>query len=112
MELKYRLFTLEANFIAMDAISDMLFYSENGKIKLFPAIPKEWKNAEFNDFRGYDGISVSAKLENGEIVFVKIKASNDCEIELLNDLSKLDSRFKLNEKIALKAHEEIVLRIK
>ena len=112
MELKYRLFTLEANFIAMDAISDMLLYSENGEIKLFPAVPKAWEDIEFKDFRGYDGISVSAKMENGERTFVKIKASNDCEILILNDLSKLNSDFKANKAVALKAGEEIVLKAK
>lgn len=40
--MKYRLFTLEGNFIATDAIQEMLLYSEWGKIKLFPAIPSDW----------------------------------------------------------------------
>lgn len=45
--MKYRLFTLEGNFIATDAIQEMLLYSEWGKIKLFPAIPSHWTDAEF-----------------------------------------------------------------
>lgn len=88
---KYRLFTLEGNFIACDAIQDMLFYSEKGKIQLFPAIPKSWKNAEFNNFRGYDGIIVSAKLENGIISHLEITATTDCKISIENDLSHLKS---------------------
>ena len=112
MELKYRLFTLEGNFIAADAIQDMLFYSERGKIKLFPAIPKVWDNLEFNSFRGYDGILVSSRLEKGKLSYIRIEAENDCSVKILNDISNFKNIDKYIENgiLKLKAGQIIELR--
>lgn len=87
--MKYRLFTLEGNFIATDAIQEMLLYSEWGKIKLFPAIPSDWGNAEFENFRAYGGLLISSKFSDGKISYVKIAATADCNFCLENDLSHL-----------------------
>ena len=46
-KLKYRPFTLEGNFCALDALQEMLLYSENGMVCLCPAIPEEWENLSF-----------------------------------------------------------------
>ena len=108
--LKYRLFTLEGNFIATDAIQDMLMYSENGKLKLFPAIPKSWNDVEFNNFRGYDGILVSAKLENGTISYLEITATSDCKIEIENNLSHINTLGIDLSSLSLKANQKIILQ--
>lgn len=96
-KMKYRLFTLEGNFIAADAIQEMLLYSEWGKIKLFPALPADWENAEFKNFRAFGGLLISAKLENGKINYVKISATADCTFSIENDLSHLIPNKQLNE---------------
>lgn len=90
-KMKYRLFTLEGNFIAADAIQEMLLYSEWGKIKLFPAIPNDWQNAEFENFRAYDGLLISCRLTDGKISYLKMTATADCSFEIENDLSHLTS---------------------
>lgn len=105
--MKYRLFTLEGNFIAADAIQEMLLYSEWGKIKLFPAIPDDWKNAEFQNLRAYGGLLISCKMENGMITYMKIKAENDCCFVIENDLSHLKSSF--NRNISIKKNEVLIL---
>lgn len=93
-KMKYRLFTLEGNFIATDAIQEMLLYSEWGKIKLFPAIPTNWNEAEFTNFRAYGGLLISSKMSNGNINYVKIKATENCHFEIKNDLSHLKSNIQ------------------
>lgn len=87
--MKYRLFTLEGNFIATDAIQEMLLYSEWGRIKLFPAIPKDWNTAEFENFRAYGGILINSKFSDSKISYLKIAATADCDFCLENDLSHL-----------------------
>lgn len=60
----YRPFTLEGNMFSADALQEMLFQMKNGRIQLFPAIPKEWKEkgASFCHFRGEKGLMCSAKI--------------------------------------------------
>lgn len=108
--MKYRLFTLEGNFIAADAIQNMLLYSEWGKIKAFPAVPKDWNHIEFNNFRAFGGVLVSGKSENGIITYLKLEATADCTLIIENDLSHLTPQTVLNstEKIALKKGETLI----
>ena len=50
----YRPFTLEGNMFSADALQEMLFQMKDGKIRLFPAVPKTWteKQVSFYSFRG------------------------------------------------------------
>lgn len=107
---KCRLFTLEGNFIATDAVQDMLLYSEWGKIRLFPAIPTVWKDAEFESFRAFGGLLISSKMKAGKIVYLKITATADAEFSLENDLSHLtpDKTIAGTNKIALKKGETLI----
>lgn len=108
--MKYRLFTLEGNFIAADAIQNMLLYSEWGKIKVFPAVPKDWSRIEFNNFRAFGGLIISCKMENGKITYLKISATSDTSFILENDLSHLTTnRLVANgKKISLNKDEILI----
>lgn len=86
---KCRLFTLEGNFVATDALQEMLLYSEWGKLKVFPAVPQEWKEIAFENFRAFGGVLVSSKRENGSISYLKLEATADCDFAIENDLSHL-----------------------
>ncbi|MEI6579883.1 MAG: hypothetical protein WCN92_10550, partial [Eubacteriales bacterium] len=77
---KYRPFTLEGNFCAVDALQEMLLYSENGKIIICPAIPKAWKNLSFM-LRAKNGLLVSAVVNNGKVETVKLFA--ECETDII-----------------------------
>ena len=109
-KMKYRLFTLEGNFIATDAIQNMLLYSEREKIKLFPAIPESWKDVEFDTFRAYGGVLVSSKMKNGIIVYLKLEATADCKIIIENDLShlKTDNQSYFSKEFIMKKGEFII----
>lgn len=79
----YRPFTLEANMYAADALQEMLFQMHDGEIEVFAAIPKVWKEKEisFENFRGENGILVSAKWtpkQGIEIVLVSEKEQEVC----------------------------------
>lgn len=87
--MKYRLFTLEGNFLATDAVQDMLLYGEHGEIELFPAIPKAWQDVAFSGFCVWGGITVDAKMKDGRITFLRLKALSECTVTLKNDLSHI-----------------------
>lgn len=105
--MKYRYFTLEGNFLATDAINNMLLYSECDGTVLFPAIPKNWRNLSFKNLRGYGGILVSAELSDGKVSFLKIVAENDVSVKIMRD-DKTEST--LASEIMLKNGEEYVWR--
>lgn len=63
----YRPFTLEANMLAVQAVSEMLLYSQNGELEIFPAIPNDWVTVAFSDLRGEHGLLISAEKEEHTI---------------------------------------------
>lgn len=62
---------------------DMLIQSWGDKIRIFPAVASEWKDAVFHNLRAEGGFEVSAKRENGKTVWIRIKnnAGEPCIIE-------------------------------
>lgn len=71
-EFRYRPFTLEGNFLAMEAVHEMLLQSWGEKVRVFPAVPDAWADAEFRDLRAEGGHRVSAKREGGRTVRVEV----------------------------------------
>lgn len=102
-----RLFTLEANFLAMDAIQEMLLYSENNFIKVLPAIPVAWKDVAFENLRAYGGLLVSLKLCNGKITYLKFTAEKDIHFTL--EEPKYECDFALSKEIELKQGETVCM---
>jgi alpha-L-fucosidase 2 len=78
----YRPFTLEGNFLAMEAVHEMLLQSWNpaagdpepGPIRIFPAMPDHWKDAAFTNLRAEGARRVSARRESGVTTWVRIIA--------------------------------------
>lgn len=95
-EFTYRPFTLEGNMFSADALQEMLFQMKKGTIRLFPAIPKEWreKGTSFCHFRGEKGLMCSGKITNESISW-EIQADVPQKI-----------RVKIQEKIIEKALEK------
>lgn len=86
----YRPFTLEGNFLAMQAVHEMLLQSwsaspgsrDPGVIRLFPAMPWRWHNASFDDLRAEGGHRVSARRENNATTWLRITAGRNGLIRL------------------------------
>lgn len=81
-DFKYRPFTLEGNFVAMQAVQEMLLQSwsptpgrrDTEVIRIFPAAPWRWHDASFSDLRVEGGHRVSAKRENNATTWLRIVA--------------------------------------
>ncbi len=82
---QYRPFTLEGNFLAAQAIHEMLLQSWHGIIRLFPAMPGRWTDASFDRLRAEGGFRVSARRAAGAIVSVRIEATADGTMRLLDN---------------------------
>ena len=81
----YRPFTLEGNFLAMQAVQEMLLQSwsptpgirDSEVIRIFPAVPWRWHDTSFRDLRAEGGHRVSARRENGATTWFCIVAGKD-----------------------------------
>ena len=72
---------IESTLAAATIIQDMLLQSwsdpakeEPGPIRVFPALPSSWKDAEFRDLRAEGAFLVSAKRSGGKTQWVRIKS--------------------------------------
>jgi alpha-L-fucosidase 2 len=73
----YHPFTLEGNFLAMQAVQEMLLQSWGGKVRIFPAVPSTWKDVSFKKLHAEGGYIVSAKRTGGHTTSVTITATAD-----------------------------------
>jgi len=86
----YRPFTLEGNFLAMNAVHEMLLQSwsptpgerDTEVIRLFPAVPWRWHEASFDDLRGEGNVRVHAKRKNNATVWISLTAGRDATVRL------------------------------
>jgi len=69
---KYRPFTLEGNFAFGAALQEMLIQSHTGVIRIFPAIPADWRNMSFKTLRCQGAFLVSAIQEEGKVTAIEI----------------------------------------
>ena len=83
----YRPFTLEGNFLAMQAVQEMLLQSwgevgvpKSSIIRIFPAVSEQWKDVSFRDLRAEGGLRVSAERKDGRTSRVSITADHDCTV--------------------------------
>lgn len=81
-DMTYRPFTLEGNFLASQAVHEMLLQSwsatpgeiNTGVIRIFPSVPREWADASFSDLRAEGGYKVSAVRKNNRTTWFSIVA--------------------------------------
>lgn len=63
---------IETPLLAARSLQDMILSSYGGIIRVFPAIPGDWKDVSFHDFRADGAFLVSAVRQKGETIFVRI----------------------------------------
>jgi alpha-L-fucosidase 2 len=114
---KYRPFTLEGNFAFASAIQEMLIQSHTGIVRIFPAIPSDWKDVSFNQLRTTGAFLVSAVKKDEIVEKVEIFAEKGGVIKLANPFADRQIKGLKNMKeengileISMKAGEKIVLQ--
>ncbi len=114
---KYRPFTLEGNFAFASAIQEMLIQSHTGTVRIFPAIPVDWKDVSFNQLRTTGAFLVSANRKEGKVEKVEILAENGGVIKLVNPFADMQIKGLKNMKeengileIRMEVGEKIVLQ--
>jgi hypothetical protein len=65
---------IETPLSAAASLNDMLLSSWGGRIRLFPGLPKSWKETAFHDLRTEGAFLVSALRRNGRTEWVRVKS--------------------------------------
>ncbi|UCG60076.1 MAG: glycoside hydrolase N-terminal domain-containing protein [Phycisphaerales bacterium] len=101
---RYRPFTLEGNFAAAAGLQEMLLQSYSGTIRVFPAIPADWKDVSFRTLRAEGAFLISALRKDGSTQSVEITSENGglCRIE--NPFKKAKYEIKGIARDALTTH--------
>nr|MBC8403771.1 hypothetical protein [Planctomycetota bacterium] len=84
----YRLFALEGNFLAMQAVHEMLLQSWGEWVQVFPAVSSDWQDLEFSELRAEGGFVVSARRQNGRTVWVQVTATTSGWLQLRDPFAK------------------------
>jgi len=71
----YRPFTLEGNFLAMQAVHEMLLQSWGGVVRVFPAVSAAWRDTSFDHLRAEGGWVVTARRQGGRTALVDVRAT-------------------------------------
>lgn len=70
-----RLFTLEGNFLAMEAVHEMLLQGWGGVVRVFPATPAAWSDLSFRALWAEGGWKVSAEQRDGQVITLEVEST-------------------------------------
>lgn len=90
------------------AVQEMLFQSWGGRLRCFPAVPSEWSDAQFLQFRGEGGFLVSASRSKGGTNWVEVVSTRGGEIELEHGIDPFRFHVQGNTEVE-KLHDGVLL---
>jgi alpha-L-fucosidase 2 len=73
-------FQIDGNLGATAAIAEMLVQSDEDRVILLPALPKQWKNGKVTGLVVCGGAILSMEWKNGELASYSLKSENKTEI--------------------------------
>ena len=79
----YRPFTLEGNFAFAAGLQEMLMQSHTGTVRLFPAIPSDWRDVSFSQLRAMGAFLVSAEMKDGRVTSVRVLSEKGGHLSIL-----------------------------
>ena len=114
----YRPFTLEGNFLAPQAVHEMLLQSwsptpgvpDTQVLRIFPATPWRWHTAAFTDLRAEGGYRVSAKREQNATTWFSIAASRDGVVRIRDNFAGRTPQWSRNGIKKVGENFEVVLK--
>ncbi|MGH7977497.1 MAG: glycosyl hydrolase family 95 catalytic domain-containing protein, partial [Limisphaerales bacterium] len=101
-------FQIDGNFGTTAAIAEMLLQSQEGVIRLLPALPDAWKNGKVTGLCARGGFVVDMKWQNGKLISATIHSKTGAPCRVSYDGKMVDLEIKKGDDTALnknlKAH--------
>ena len=94
-------FQIDGNFGGTAGITEMLLQSQNGEIKILPALPKAWKDGRIKGLRARGGFELDITWNNGKLskTILKNICGSKCTVRYGNHVANF--KLKPNELLIL-----------
>ena len=79
--------TLETPLTAAVSLHDMLLQSWGGDVRIFPAVPRVWRDVAFAGLRAEGGFLVSAERREGQLHMLRVRSLGGYAIEHFSECS-------------------------
>lgn len=95
---RFPVYQIDGNFGLAAAVTEMLLFSDEDRIILLPALPKDLKDGSFNGLVARGGFIIDVKWENGKIISASLKSRGNriCRIKA-EGISGVDADFKIED---------------
>ena len=77
---------IETPLAAASSLLDLLLQSHDGGIRIFPAVPEEWREASFADLRAEGNFTVSATRKEGRTCWVNVESNRGGICKIFTDI--------------------------
>lgn len=98
---------IETPFSAVKSLQDMLIQSWGDKIRIFPAIPDEWKDIEIKDFLVEGAFLVSAIMKQRTLTYIKVESQKGGVLRIENTFN-INYKVSQNNKIITEVDSEVL----
>ena len=78
---------IETPLAGAASLQELYLQSWNGKIRVFPAVPNDWQEASFINFRAEGAFLISATRHQGKTVFIQIESEKGGVCRLQTDIN-------------------------
>lgn len=103
---------IETPLAGMECIQQLLLQSWGEKVRVFPAMPSEWKDASFWKLAAQGGFVVSASYKNGKTEWIQMESLTDTVCTVETDMEKAEILFEDQEAQKIEIRGEYIFKIK